>query len=370
MANEFITTQQIADAASVLLENRLILAGTLDHNTESMFGRGTGKSVLVRTAASLTPAGDLNKDGTAGTDTLNETSTEVVLEKHFYKKVALSAVDRTLGIHDLAKQVIAPMMDSIVMSIEGYANAKLAANAGGKTGSTYSAPTTLADCARANKWFTENRIVPQGRYAFIGPDSEEALLQLEGFTSGDYGADGPQALRDATLGKRMGMQFVVNPYATEVAAIPGTLTVKNEANAGAKTISVAGINAGTAIPAGAAITIGGVQYFVAEAIASANASEQPVKLSIGLKARATAGAAITASAYPQAFIAQKSCAAIAIVAPEASAGASSSVAQYRGVSVRVTSDFDGNTLGDTLTIDVLVGMKVIRPEACALFTAK
>lgn len=370
MANEFVTPQQIADAASVYIESRLVTAGALDHNTENMFGRGTGKSVTVRTAASLQPAGDLNKDGTAKTDDLNETSTEVILEKHFYKQVALSATDRTLNIADLTKQVVAPMIDSLVMSIETYANAKLAANAGGKTGTGYAAPTTLADCARANRWFTDKKIVPQGRYAFIGAETEEALLQLEAFTSGDYGKDGPQALRDAILGRRMGMDFVVNPYATEVAAIPGTLTVKEEANPGSKTINIAGITAGTYVPAGAALTINGTQYFVAEEIAAAVADKQPVKLSVGLKAKAAAGASVTSNAYTQSFIAHKSCAAIAIVAPEASSGAQSAVAQYRGISVRVTSDFDGSKLGDTLTIDVLVGMKVIRPEACALFTAK
>lgn len=370
MANEFLTVQQVADAASVVTESRLILAGALDHNTESMFGRGKGKSVLVRTAASLAPAGDLNEDGTAKTDDLNDTSTEVTIEKHFYKKVALSAADRTLNITDFTKQVLSPMIDSIVLSIETYAGQKLAANAGGKTGSTYTAPTSLADCARANRWFTEKKIVPNGRYAFIGPETEEELLQLEAFTASTYGADGPQALRDATIGKRLNMEFVVNPYSIDVAAIPGTLTVKTETNPGAKSIAVAGITAGTNIPAGAAITIDGVQYFVAEAIKSANASEQPVKLSIGLKKKAAAGAAITSSPYGQSFVVQKSCAAVAIVAPEASTGASSAVSQYKGISLRVTSDFDGNTLGDTLILDVLVGMKVIHPEACALFTAK
>lgn len=370
MGNELITTQQIADAAAVLLENRLILAGTLDHNVENMFGRGKGKSVLVRTAATLTPAGDLNKDGVAKTDDLNETSTEVVIDKHFYKQVALSAADRTLCITDFARQVVAPIMDSIVMSIETYANEKMAANAGGKTGSGYAAPVSLADCARANRWFTDHRIIPSGRFAFVGPETEEALLQLDAFTSGDYGTDGPQALRDATLGKRLGMQFVVNPYATQVDAIPGTLTVAAEAAKGEQSILVDGITAGSTIPAGAALAIGGVQYYIAEPIDSAVATDQKVQLSIPLKAKASANTAITSSSYAQSFIAQKSCAAIAIVAPEPSAGASSSVAQYRGISVRVTSDFDNGTLGDSLTIDVFCGMKVIRPEACAIFSAK
>lgn len=122
--------------------------------------------------------------------------------------------------------------------------------------------------------------------------------------------------------------------------------------------------------AGAALTIGDVQYFVAEPVASAIVAAQPIKLSVGLKAQVAASASITSAAYTQAFVAQKSCAAIAIVAPEASMGANSAVSQYKGIAIRVTSDFDGDRLGDTLVLDVLVGMKVIRPEACALFTAK
>jgi hypothetical protein len=370
MPNEILTTQQMVDASSVLLESRLILAGALDHKTEDKFVKGAGNTVSVRTIASLKPAGDLNEDGEAATDSLAETKVDVKIEKQFYKSVELTAEDMTLNIEDFSSQVLEPIINSLVASIETYTNAKLAANAGGKTGSSYAAPTTLADCARANRWFTDHKIIPQGRFAFIGSESEEAFIQLDAFTAATYGADGPIALRDATIGKRLGMNFVVNPYATVVAAIPGTLTVKTETNPGAKSISVAGITAGTKIPAGAAITIDGVQYFVAEAIKSANATEQPVKLSVGLKKKAAAGAAVTASAYTQSFIAHKSCAAIAIIAPEPSQGAPSAIASHRGISVRATRVFDSKKLKDVLTLDVLVGMRVLHPEACALFTAK
>lgn len=370
MSNEFLTTQQMVDAGSVLLESRLVLAGALDHRTEEKFVAGTGKTVEVRTIASLAPAGDLNTDNEATTEDLSETKVGVVIEKHFYKSVALSAEDMTLNIEDFSSQVLAPMVDAIVTSIESYTNAKLAANAGGKTGSTYKAPVTLADCARANRWFTDHKIIPQGRFAFIGSESEEALLQLDAFTAATYGNDGPLALRDATIGKRLGMNFVVNPYATEVAAIPGTLTVKTEANPGSKTIAIGGITADTKVPAGAAITIDGVQYFVAEEIAAANAASQDVKLSVGLKKKAAAGAAISSAAYQQSFIAHRSCAAIAIIAPEASQGAPSAIAQHRGISIRATRVFDPKKLKDILTLDVLVGMRVLHPEACALFTAK
>ena len=370
MSNTLLTTQQMVDASTVLLESRLIVAGALDHRTEEKFGAGTGKSVSVRTIASLQPAGDLNEDGEAQPEDLVETKVDVVLEKHFYKTVDLTAEDMTLNIEDFSSQILDPMINSLVTSIETYTNAKLAANAGGKTGAGFTAPTTLADCARANRWFTDHKIIPQGRFAFIGSESEEAFIQLEAFTAATYGNDGPIALRDATIGKRLGMNFVVNPYAAEVAAIPGTLTVKAEANPGAKTINVGGITAGTKVPAGAAITIDGVQYFVAEAIASAVADNQPVKLSVGLKKKAAAGAAITANAYGQSFIAHKSCAAIAIIAPQPSQGAPSAIAKYRGISVRATRVFDAKKLKDVLTLDVLVGMRVIHPEACALFTAK
>lgn len=367
--NKFITMPQVAAAAAVVTESRLVLAGALEHQTESMFGRGTGKSVVVRTAGSLTPARDLNEDKQTQKDSLNETSTEVVLEKHFYKQIELSAQDRTLEIKDFTAQVLVPVVDSIIASIETYSGQKLAANAGGRTGGGFGVPKSLADCARANRWFTERRITPYGRYAFVGPETEEALLQLDAFTAATYGQDGPQALREATIGRRLGMDFVVNPYATQVAAIPGTLKVASAAKKGDVAISVTGITAGTAIPAGAQLTIGNEVYFVAQPIAAAVATAQTVMLSLPLKAAAAAEASITSNAYTQGFVAQKSCAAIAIVAPEASMGASSSVSQYRGISIRATTNFNDGSLGDVLTLDVLCGMRVLRPEACALFTA-
>ena len=370
MANKFITMKEVATAAALVTESRLVLAGALDHQTETLFGRGTGKTVSVRTVGALAPASDLNEDGTTKTDTLSETSVDVELEKHFYKQIEISAADRTLNIADFTAQVVVPMVDSLIAAIETYSGQKLAANAGGQTGTAFGVPKTLQDCARANRWFTERRISPIGRYAFVGPESEEALLQLDAFTSSSYGQDGPQGLRDATIGRRLSMDFVVNPYATQVPAIPGTLKVgTGGAKKGDVAISVDGITAGTAIPAGAVLTIGGKTYFVAQPIASAANTAQTVMLSVPLKANANAQDPITSSAYTQGFVAQKSCAAIAIVAPEPSAGANSEVSQHRGISIRATTDFDKGTLGDVLTLDVLCGMRVVSPEACAIFTA-
>lgn len=369
MANTLLTTQQMVDAAAVVMESQLCLAGALAHQVEDKFVAGNGDTVKVRTIGALTPAGDLNVDGTVQVEDITETETAVTLEKHFYKAIDLTAKDKTLNIVDFTAQIIRPVVDSLIYSIETYAAQQLVANAGGKTGGAYGVPKTLADCARANRWFTQHKITPSGRYAFIGDESEEALLQLDAFTSATYGQDGPQALRDATIGRRLGMDFVVNPYATTVSAIPGTLEIDTAASKGAVAVSVTGITAGTKIPAGAALTVGNSTYFVAEAVASAVAAKQTLVLSVPLKAAVTTSTTITSAAYTQSIVAQKNCAAVALVAPTAASGAKSAVANYRGVAIRATETFNRSTMKDELTLDVLAGIRVLNPDACALFTA-
>lgn len=369
MANTLLTTQQMVDAAAVVMESRLCLAGALSHEVEDKFIAGAGDTVNVRVINSLVPARDLNEDGTTQDDELKETSVPVSLEKHFYKPITLTAKNLTLAITDFTKQVLAPVVDSIIQSIEIYTAKKLVANAGGKTGGAYGVPKTLADCARANRWFTKHNIVREGRYAFVGDETEEALLQLNAFTSSEFGTDGPQALREATIGRRLGMDFVVNPYATTVAAIPGTLEIDTAASKGSVAVSVTGITAGTAIPVGAALTIGSNTYFVAQAVASAVAAKQTLVLSVPLKAAVTTSTTITSAAYTQSIVAQKSCAAIALVAPVAAQGAESAVANYKGVAIRATRTFDDKKMVDRLTLDVLAGVRVVNSDACALFTA-
>lgn len=369
MPNKILTTQEMVDAAAVVLESQLCLTGALSHQVEDKFIAGSGDTVDVRVINSLAPARDLNEDGTVQVDELNETSVPVTLEKHFYKAIDLTTKNRTLDIADFSLQVVQPVVDSLIRSIEFYAAQRLVANAGGQTGGAFGVPKTLADCARANRWFTKHQITRMGRYAFVGDETEEALLQLDAFTSAAYGQDGPQALREATIGRRLGMDFVVNPYATQVAAIPGTLEIDTAAAKGSVAVSVTGITAGTAIPAGAALTIGGTTYFVAEAVASAVAAKQTLVLSVPLKAAVTTSTTITANIYTQSIIAQKSCAAVAIVAPTAATGAKSAVANYKGVAIRATETFNRSTLKDELTLDVLCGIRVLNPDACALFTA-
>lgn len=367
MPNTLLTPATLAQAAALTLENRLYTGAVMEHNAETSLASKIGDTVRIQIPADLGEARDFNADAQTIPTDLAQRATPVTLTHHFYQRIDLTTREQTLQISDFTRQVLLPAIDSLLLSIERANIKTLCAGAGGFTGTdTTRGPTTLAHLAAVNKWFTDRKIRRENRYAFVDSATEAALLQLDQFTSTAYGPDSPATLREANLGRRMGIDWITNPELQAIAPC-GAATKAAATAKGSPAIALTGITA-PLIPAGAKFTIAGTLH-TAALDAPVTAGAATVTLTAPLEAAVTAGAEATWVPYRQNIALQSAATAMAIVAPDPLPGMQSAVQSHGGISLRVSMDSDISRLSSTLVVDLLYGAAVINPAGVAIMTA-
>jgi hypothetical protein len=370
MSNQFVTPTMVARDAAITLSNRLIVGNLVNRDKEAVFtGAKTGDSIKVTVPPVVTDASEFT--GTTSAGSVVEREIDLTLEKHFYKRVDLTSKQKSLELSDFTRLVTLPAIQGIAESIDKYFLNQLQVFRKNLSGTVTNRPSTIAHIAGATKILNDLKLIKSGRIALIDTTVEQSLVQLNQFTSQDFGADGPAGLREATLGRRYGFTFVTdaNLGAFNRGDIDGTVLLKGAATAGATSITLKAFTAATGVvKAGTAFTIAGTttRYVVRKDAAIAG-NEATVEITPALTANETDEDAITFEAagfgnivyHPNAISG-------AIVAP-APLNIGSSVQSFNGVSIRVSMDSSITSLSDSIVYDVFVGGRVIEPDGGAAF---
>jgi hypothetical protein len=377
MGNTFVTPEMVARDAAITLDDRLIVGNLVARDKEGLFTAGKiGDSVKVTVPPAVTEASEFSGSTSAGD--LTETEIDLTLEKHLYKRIDLTTKQKSLELSDFTRLVSVPAMQGIALSIDKFFLRNMQVFRRNLTGTVGNRPSTAAHVAAANKTLNDLFVVSSGRIALVDTTVEASLTQLNNWSSQDYGADGPSALREGFLARRWGFDFIrdanLGAFSRSAAAndIAGTVVTKDDANAlavGDTQIVIDGITSATGtIYAGTAFVLAGdtTRYVVRKdaAIASNTAT---LTITPGLVADPGDGAALTfeAAGYSN-LVYHPNAVAGAIVAPTPLA-VGSSVASFRGISVRVSMDSSLTSLADSIVYDVYVGCRVIEPNGGALF---
>lgn len=375
MANTFITPTAVARDAAIALSNRLIVGNAVGREKEGLF---TASKVGDEIKVTLPPAVTDASEFTGSTSASDQTETEVplTLEKHFYKRVDLTSKQKTLELSDFTRLITVPCIQGIQESIDKFILRNMQVFRQNLTGSVGNRPSTMAHIAAANQKLNDLKLVKSGRVALIDTTAEYTFAQLSQFTSQDYGADAPSGLREGSLGRRYGFNFITDAnlgaFSRSAAAndIAGTVLVDGTVAAGETTLHIDGITSTTGtIYAGCAFTIAGDSTrYVVRKDATIASNEVDLLITPALAAQATDGVAITfeAAGYSN-LVYHPNAVAAAIVAPTPLAGGNSVVESYNGVSIRVSMDSSITSLSDSIVYDVYVGCRVIQPDGGALF---
>ncbi len=297
-----------------------------------------------------------------------------MLEKHFYKRVDLTTKQKSLELSDFTRLVTVPNIQGIQESIDKFILRNMQVFRKNLAGTIGNRPSTVAHYAAGMKLLNDNKVIGPGRVALIDTTVATSLIQIDEFTSGDFGSDGPSALREGQIANRLGLAFYQNAnlgaFSRSAAAndIAGSVLVDGTVAAGGTTLHIDGITSTTGtIYAGCAFTVAGdsTRYVVRKDAAIA-ANEVDLLITPALAAQATDGAAITfeAAGYSN-IIYHPYAVAGAIVAPQPLA-VGSAVESFNGVSIRVSMDSSITSLADSIVYDVFVGCRVIQPEGGCL----
>jgi len=371
MTNTFKLTAKVVRDAAIILSENLVCANLCNREIEAQFAEKVGDSVDVKVVPDLGQADEFT--GTTTAASLTETSTTVKLEKHFYKRIDLTSRELSLSVDDFAVQVAGPSLLAIARSIDAYFLAKWAGSfARYLVGTAGNSPSTIAHLLAGRKAIFDNLAPYRNMVGIIDSTAETALLQLNQFTSADYGPERPMAIREGALGKMHGAAFFTSQNALTSfnrGDIAGTVLV-NGGGQNSTTLAVDGFTAATGtVKEGTRFTVTGATgtyTVIADATIAGNATT--LTLDKALSAAPADNAALTfETAFKQDLLYNMRAVAGAVIAPAPLAGMDSFAQNYNGLSVRMSMDGALGSLSNSLVVDVFAGAKAIYPKAGVVF---
>lgn len=213
MPNTFITPEIIAREALMVLRNNAVMANLVHRDYSNEFVGAVGDTITIRKPATF--------EATEFTDSIslqdaNEAKTTVTLDKHLDVSFAVTSKEMTLDIKDFSEQLIVPAMQAFSDKIDKYLIA-LEAELTGRVPHA-SGVVAPADVIAVRKKLNDNAVPMTGRRLVVGTTAEADLLKDDLFVSAEKVGDDGTALREASLGRKFGMDVYMDQNVGTVAA--------------------------------------------------------------------------------------------------------------------------------------------------------
>jgi hypothetical protein len=219
MANTILTPDIIAREALMVLRNNAVMANLVHRDYSSEFVAGVGDTITVRKPASFTAK---EFGGEIEVQDATENSVNVKMDKHLDVSFAVTSKQMTLDIEDFSKQLLVPAMQAFLNKIDGY----LLGLAKGVTNSVTATEDARNDIVDARAFLTKGAAPLTDRNLVVGSDMEADLLKTDLFVSAEKVGDNGTALREASLGRKLGLDCYVDQNA-DTAGIEGVAFHKN-----------------------------------------------------------------------------------------------------------------------------------------------
>jgi len=386
MANVWEHPSIIAAEALTHLEDALVIAPLCAKDKTSDFtnkanGWKVGDTVSFRTNGEYTVD---EFSTTISAQPISNSVRAMEIEKHLDISVQVTAAEAALDLDSFVEQVIRPATYKLAEAVDTYLGGKILAGAGAyySTGLFESA----ADIALARKAAILQQL-SMNRFCLVDLDIEATLLGQTWFNqSQTRGGDGESTLRNADMGRVMGMDFYSSiAFPTEsAAATVGTFVSTTNNDSGASNLigdtvlltDGCGVDTLTLV-AGDRIVIAGVRRPLINTLVSADAGSATgdTVLELTLQDPITEiipdGVAVTVLAsgkdvqHHGAIFDDKSLA-IAFPMLDLPEDRVAATASNNGVSIRIVKGYDLSTKTTTMSLDLLVGAFCLDPRHITL----
>ncbi len=219
MANTILTPEVIAREALMVLRNNAVMANLVHRDYSNDFAAGVGDTITIRKPATFTA-----KEFTDAIDIQDATedSATVTLDKHIDVSFEVTSEQMTLDIEDFSAQLLVPAMQAVQDKIDLY----LLGLASGVTNKVTATGDAQNDVVELRKYLTASAAPLTERRFVYGADTEADLLKTDLFVSAEKVGDEGTALREASLGRKFGMDFYVDQNA-DTAGVAGVAFHKN-----------------------------------------------------------------------------------------------------------------------------------------------
>ncbi|MCP3683854.1 MAG: hypothetical protein GY861_14310 [bacterium] len=385
MSNIWEHPNIIAAEALTHLEDALVIAPlcakdkTSDFTTKSN-GWKVGDSVSFRTH------GEYEVDeftSTISTQSIASSTRAMTIEKHFDISVEVTAAEQKLDLDSFVEQVIRPATYKLAEKVDTYIGTKLIQ----ASGAYYSTGLfeTAADIALARKAATLQQLA-MNRFCLVDLDIEATLLGQTWFNqSQTRGGDGEATLRNATMGRVMGMDWYASiafPTETTAATVGTFVSTTNNTSSttnliGDKVLVTDGCGTSTlTLVAGDRIAVAGVRrpLICTDSVANAG-STGSTTLNLNLQDPITEvipdGAAVTVIASGKdvqhhGVIMDDRSLAVAFPMLDLPEDRVAANANNNGVGIRIVKGYDLSTKKTTMSLDLLCGAFALDPRRITL----
>ncbi len=198
-----LTPDIIAREALMVLRNNAVMANLVHRDFSEEFVAGVGDTITVRKPATFEAKEFSTEDGITIQDA-TEDSVSVTMDKLLDVSFAVTSKQMSLDISDFSNQLLVPAMQAFADKIDKYL-LNLGAGVTNRVSATSTAKDDIVDARALIKG------APLTERSFVcGTDLEAKLLKTDLFVHADKVGDDGTALREASLGRKYGMDFYVD----------------------------------------------------------------------------------------------------------------------------------------------------------------
>ena len=220
MANTILTPDIIAREALMVLRNNAVMAKLVHRDYSDEFVAGVGDTITIRKPATFEAK---EFGGAIEVQDANEQGVPVVMDKHLDVSFAVTSKQMTMDIKDFSAQLLVPAMQAFADKVDSYLLG-LQSDITNRVTATGTVPDDVVD---VRAFLTKSAAPLADRRFVYNTDTETLLLKSELFTNADKVGDAGTALREASLGRKFGMDFYVDQNADAIAGMKGVAFHKN-----------------------------------------------------------------------------------------------------------------------------------------------
>lgn len=220
MPNTILTPDIIAREALMVLRNNAVMANLVHRDYSDEFVAGVGDTITIRKPAAFSAK---EFSGEIEVQDATEAGIPVVMDKHLDVSFAVGAKELTMDIADFSAQFLVPAMQAFQDKIDGYLLNLAKTDITNKHTAT---ENTQEDVVDTRAYLTKGAAPLTDRRFVYNSDTETKLLKTDLFISAEKVGDEGTALREASLGRKYGMDFYVDQNA-DTAGVAGVAFHKN-----------------------------------------------------------------------------------------------------------------------------------------------
>lgn len=205
--NKFLTPDIIARESLMILQSNTVMAGLVYRDYEEEFGPSkVGDTITIRKPATFEAK---EFSGHTEVQDAKEGRVSLTLEKHLDVTTAVTSKQWTLELDDFSARIITPAMVALNEKLDRYLCGLYPAfhQVAGVAGS---GPDSLAHLAKLDEVMNEAKIPVAGRRVVVGPATKSAMFAIPEVARADARGDEGTALREASMGRIMGMDWFMD----------------------------------------------------------------------------------------------------------------------------------------------------------------